>query len=319
MVEHVPRCLDLTRLSRRAGRTLTGVDRVELAYLKRLLKSSDVIHGLVRTRLGFLLLDRSGMAVFDQLLATGTWAKAGIVPRMIWRDPVRRNVEASLRKLAIARCRPRNLRQMLTQNLPAGVHYLNIAHSNITNKILAAFAAVPRCRIGVMIHDTIPLDYPQYQRIETPDQFRRQLKAVSGLADVVIANSAQTAKDVERHLVGFGHVPDIVTAHLGHTPAKPDLSFETPKGPFFVSVGTIEPRKNHALLLEIWNQLAQDLDAPKLVICGGRGWRNDDVFGQLDRKPANVIECNDLTDQQIATLLTKATGLLMPSFAEGYG
>ncbi len=319
MVEHVPRCLDLTRLSRRAGRTLTGVDRVELAYLKRLLKTSDAIFGLVRTRLGFLLLDRSGMALFDQLLTTGAWARASFLARVIWHDPVRRNVEASLRKLAIARCSPRGLRTMLRQNLPTGVHYLNTAHSNLNHQVLAAFAGLPKARIGVFLHDTIPLDYPQYQRVETPQAFRKQIKAVSGLADLVIVNSDQTAQDVARHLSAFGHVPPIISAHLGYDAAPEDSTMSLPDRPYFVALGTIEPRKNHDLLLRIWSQFSDDPDAPTLVICGNRGWRNEDVFKKLDRGVPHVVEHNGLSDGQIMTLMKGARALLMPSFAEGYG
>ena len=49
------RVLDLTRLVSRAGRVLTGVDRVELAYLQQLTSGDLPCFGLVRTPLGYLL------------------------------------------------------------------------------------------------------------------------------------------------------------------------------------------------------------------------------------------------------------------------
>ena len=50
------RLLDVTRLIRRAGRLLTGVDRVEMAYLSEFLEHSVPIFGLVRTSFGYVLL-----------------------------------------------------------------------------------------------------------------------------------------------------------------------------------------------------------------------------------------------------------------------
>lgn len=52
------RLLDLTRLVSRAGRTMTGVDRVEFAYLDHLLTRDLPLYGLVRSTLGYILLAR---------------------------------------------------------------------------------------------------------------------------------------------------------------------------------------------------------------------------------------------------------------------
>ena len=55
------RLLDLTRLVSRVGRgPLTGIDRVELAYLDALLRQPEPLFALVRTTLGYVLLDRPG-------------------------------------------------------------------------------------------------------------------------------------------------------------------------------------------------------------------------------------------------------------------
>ena len=92
--------------------------------------------------------------------------------------------------------------------------------------------------------------------------------------------------------------------------------------PFFVTVGTIEPRKNHALLLDVWQALAARLSAdamPQLVIAGSRGWLNRDVFARLDAHPPHVIEAPGLSDAALAGLLQASQGLLFPTLAEGFG
>lgn len=100
------RLLDLTRLVSRLGRgPQTGVDRVEFAYLSHLLTLDQPLFGLVRTPLGFLLLDRSGMAALRLLVLGETpLGQADLLGRLSQRhDPRRAKADASLRRLSIAR------------------------------------------------------------------------------------------------------------------------------------------------------------------------------------------------------------------------
>jgi len=94
--------------------------------------------------------------------------------------------------------------------------------------------------------------------------------------------------------------------------------------PYLLFVSTIEPRKNHLLLLHTWRAMAERHgDAvPRLVIVGRRGWENEQILDLLDRNPAvlaHVTEYNALGDGALASLLGGAAALLMPSFAEGFG
>ncbi|MFC7554096.1 glycosyltransferase [Pseudoroseomonas wenyumeiae] len=94
--------------------------------------------------------------------------------------------------------------------------------------------------------------------------------------------------------------------------------------PYFVTLGTIEPRKNHLLLLHLWRDMAALLGsaAPRLVIVGKRGWENENVVDILERCTALdglVEEAGQLPDGVVADLVRGARALLFPSFAEGYG
>ncbi len=94
--------------------------------------------------------------------------------------------------------------------------------------------------------------------------------------------------------------------------------------PYFVCVGTIEARKNHLLLLNLWRRLAAELGpaAPRLVLIGQRGWLTQNVIDMLERCPALrglVIERNALPDAEMARVIRGARALLLPSFAEGFG
>ena len=230
---------------------------------------------------------------------------------------------SDIRRLAVAIPRPRNLAQLLARFLPAGTAFLNVGHSNISPSVFTAIRAIPSAQITVMVHDTIPLDFPKFQRPETVPAFAEKIRLITQFADQVICNSAQTHQDLQRHIASEPRYPKTTVAHIGVTLAKPKLT-ELPDNidqnrPYFVTIGTIEPRKNHTLLLDIWHQIGDAPDAPNLFIIGQRGWNNQPVFARLDRQPARITELNSLSDGAVAALLKGARALLFPSFAEGFG
>ena len=321
MTDPVTRLLDLTRLTRRAGRVLTGVDRVEYAYLRELLVRPDPVFGLVRSAFGFILLDRAALADFRDRLDAGHWGKrdwfARIKPGL---DQTRLRAEADLRRVSLDRCHPRRLGRMLAKHLPQDVHYLNVGHSNFSSRVVSGLRRLNAVRIAVLVHDTIPLDHPGFQRPKVPARFAGFLRRVGRAADLVICNSAQTRDDVRRHLAGEGRLPDCVVAHLGVAVPNAGTAPDGPwNRPYFVALGTIEPRKNHALLLDIWDRFASDTDAPDLLVLGNRGWRSKAVLDRLDAPPRGVHERGGLRDDQVFALLQGSAGLLFPSLAEGYG
>ncbi len=300
----------------RANRVRTGVDRVELAYLDHFLGLPGAF-GLIRTGLGFLLLDRYGLPEFRRRLEADDWGPMDRISRWSRRlDAAQKAAVSTARSLAVARCLPGRLPAMLRGR---GVtDYYNVGHAGLDGRTLAALGRAG-LRRHVLIHDTIPLDHPDWQRPGTALRFRRKLDAALTGADRIICNSEATAADLKRH--ANGPVPPLVVAPLGvglpAPSAGPNPVFGTEVPPYFVTVGTIEPRKNHALLLDVWDRLGPA--APVLVVCGPRGWRNEKVFQRLDRAGPRIVERADLGDADLAAVIRDARALLFPSRAEGYG
>lgn len=313
------RLLDLTRLVSRLGRgPQTGVDRVEFAYLSHLLTLDQPLFGLVRTPLGFLLLDRSGMSALRSLaLGEAPLGRADLLGRLSQRrDPRRAKADAAMRRLAIARAPRPLLTRMLRRYLPDGSSYLNTGHANLTDRTLTAIRKAG-LRVTVLVHDTIPLDAPQFCRPDTIPDFRRKMAAVARHADLVIHTTHATRARTEAQFAQLGRCPTGIVANLG-VPV-PETTPHPSDTPYFVTLGTIEPRKNHALLLDVWDRLPAR--KPDLHIIGSRGWNNAAVFARLDALTANagIIERHGLSDAQVATLIAGATAFLFPSHAEGFG
>lgn len=313
--------LDLSRLvSRIRHATPTGVDRVELAYAREL-----------RHRL-------PGQLSFAALHPAGRYGRIPTPRAERFLDGVERlwangpdrpaagagGVPALLRTLALVRPAPvpppRGPRVLL-QSSPHHLH-----RPRLTRAILARERAAFAC----LLHDLIPIDYPEYARPGGDALHLRRIRTVASLADIVIANSTATAQSFMPYLREAGRAAvSVAVAHLGLDGEERAAPLPSPSAaPYFLCVGTIEPRKNHLLLLHLWRQMAQRHASragelpPRLVIVGRRGWENEQVIDMLDRCPALaglVEEHGALPDQGMRALLAGACGLLLPSFAEGYG
>jgi glycosyltransferase involved in cell wall biosynthesis len=321
-----PICLDITRLLSRTGLVHTGVDRVEWAYLEWCLSLRRPVFGLVRSAFGYFLLDRAGLVFAHRHLKTADWGRPDVLSRFALKlSPTRRAAETALRRRAMARCTPARLARMLRGAFPNGALYLNTGHSNLTRRVFGAFKSLVNAKSVVLIHDMIPLDWPDHQRAGTVEQFERRMRIVSELADAVICNSQQTLDDTTRHMQRFGRMPPAIVAHLGVEMAElSDVELPDIPTPYVITIGTIEPRKNHAFLLDLWEDWASDTGnpPPHLVICGIRGWKNEEVFERLDSAKAkglSITEFNGLGDPQMMGLLKGAKAALFPSLAEGFG
>lgn len=301
----------------------TGVDRVELAYLARFLADDVPCFGLARTGLGYLLLDRQGLeGVQARINGQVPWGKPDALSRLLkGADSTGRNAESDFRRLSFSRASPWRLPKLLGR-LPARCTYYNVGHSNLTDRVLGAIKRAGH-DINVLIHDVIPLEFPQYQRPGTVEPFRHKIRRAQKFSDLLIYNSADTQFRTESIMARWGAVPPGIVAHLGTKIPVPDPGQLPdglpPRGPYFITVGTIEPRKNHAFLLDVWESL--DPDAPPLLICGGRGWNNDAVFARLDALDPDgpVREVTGLSDAALAALVQGAAGALFPTHAEGFG
>jgi glycosyltransferase involved in cell wall biosynthesis len=284
-------------------------------------EDSVPVYGLARISGGFVVLDREGLLSFrSKLLGELPWGRRDVRARLGIRTSTQRGAaESDLRRLAVAGSGRGSLPDIPLEH---GV-YLNTGHSNLSETSLSGIRKTG-LKIVTLVHDMIPLDWPQFQREGTVQRFEDKMQAVAGLSDLIIANSEGTRERVQHYFDQWGADLPYVTSHLGVGQNSKILDISGDNRPYFVAIGTIEPRKNHALLLAIWERLEKELpheQMPTLHIVGQRGWKNEDVFRRLDSMQSKswLHEHNGMDDVTLRRLLAGAHGLLVPSLAEGFG
>ncbi|MDB5972036.1 MAG: glycosyltransferase family 1 protein [Hydrocarboniphaga sp.] len=341
---------DVSRLASRAGLAApTGIDRVDLAYLQALAEQPD-FESIFERRLS--VIDRFGLQLLSpraeeallRRLALG-WPSTDAVSSAFeqlrdWlQSPGQNRPAPRLRAPGRDTEPPQRWLQRALMH-PLGAHrlqrllaaqprtiYLNTSHGRLFQPAAARWLQSSGASGVFFVHDLIPITHPQYNRPREPARHAARLRTIARHARAVIVNSVATREALlawwcERQL----RQPEVHVLPLGIG----ERFMQTPRHavqaalPYFVAVGTLEPRKNHALLLDLWQRWLQQGERriPRLLLIGRRGWQNQTLFERLDRDPLlapHVAEVSGLADHEVAALLAGARALLNPSFAEGYG
>ena len=344
-----PVCYDVTRLLTRVlNATPNGIDRVDFALATHFLASSNGPHfGATATGFGARLIQ--GPAAAEAVAAIGAhWGETSKAPES---DPAFRKVVAFVaghRGLTL----PATRRRPLVPHALSGVggwtrrHGLPLAktprahlplHSVYVNAsqfplwVAASFEwleARPDIRAAFVIHDLLPVRMPEYFRAAEFERHRKRLQNFARFGTAAIVTTRTVAGDLEAHLAALGRrncpifVAPTPIASVFATPRVIDPALSG--RPFFVFCSTLEPRKNHLMILAVWRALVERLggDAPLLIMIGTRGWHYGPIVDLIARAPAlrdHVLEVSGLSTPALKRLIDNAQAVLMPSFGEGYG
>jgi len=173
-----------------------------------------------------------------------------------------------------------------------------------------------------VIHDLTPIKFPQWHVYFSQVLQRIFLPSILKKDSLVITNSNNTLKDVNEiypFTIGKSAMvyPGVDSFFLNE---EADICFD--KEPFFLYTGTIEPRKNLSLLLDAY-QLFRENSAHtyKLIICGGKGWKNEDFFSKLENHPfkSDIEVKGYVTKDALKEFYRKTTAFIYPSLYEGFG
>ena len=187
-------------------------------------------------------------------------------------------------------------------------------------------------KYSLLFYDVIPCILPHSFGPGFSDKFTTWLEKSIQLSDSNFAISNNTRKDLIKFaskksisiapttIVRLGdtnqviHQPD----HQSHEKVKPI------RGEFILSVGTLEYRKNHVVLLNAYRLLLQSGVAkiPKLIIVGGQGWMDSDISFQIQHDihiNKHIEVRSSVSDAQLTELYKNCLFTVYPALYEGWG
>ncbi len=182
------------------------------------------------------------------------------------------------------------------------------------------------------LHDILPILYPAAFSPPIAQRFQEWMRQLVLTSDGVIANSRATAESLRDYLmasgqgrrgfpIGWWRLGDDFSGSEAGEPSARAKRIAHGR-PYFLSVGTIEPRKGHPVVLDAMENLwAEGLDAA-YVIVGGRGWGMRHFERRLARHPEfgkRLFWLSGAGDADLALLYRHARALALASVAEGFG
>ncbi len=315
--------LDLSRLVYAAwSRTPKGIPRVELAYAQHFMANEA-------ERLHFTVLDAFGRLRLVDNRTAKTFATA---IAHYWEHGV--DSAAAHRRIALRALwihlvlifRPWGALERLVSARQERFLYIILSQLQLDRPgLIEALKSAGDLKLVFFVHDILPSLFPHFFTRKDADLYQRRIENAARLADAIVVNSRATARSFRSRFAGTPGAGNVIVAPLGVSqPADGSAGGELVEPSYFVMLGTIEPRKNHRLILDLWLELRRTfgLSTPSLLVIGERGWKIDDIVKALEesaRQQGPVRECGRLPDAAVAGILKGARALLLPSLAEGYG
>ena len=195
----------------------------------------------------------------------------------------------------------------------------------------AASSKHPQARRLVLLYDLIPVIHPNYCLPGHVVNFAQWAQNQAQLAAGVLTISAAARHDIEAWLARTQPQRTIPVRHFhlgadygqraAHQAA--DLVSQDRRAPpFFLTVGTLELRKDHLCILEAFERRIQTGTAARLVVVGAPGFGVEVIQKQIQAMQSrglDVVWFDRATDEQLAQLYHTAAGVVCASRAEGFG
>lgn len=187
-------------------------------------------------------------------------------------------------------------------------------------------------KIIVHVYDIISITHPQYCLDRTVYNFMDYLGAHLQYADSIIVNAQATVNELKKLTNTLDcKLPPCYVVPLGadfkerQTVTEADVSHELVTAvkdkPYVLMVGTIEPRKNHKLVLEAYDKGLKRAGY-NIIFAGYMGWNMEEFARQLKEHSnygQGVYHFEGLNDTAITYLYQNAKCLVFASYTEGFG
>ncbi len=219
------------------------------------------------------------------------------------------------------------------QEFPHGSVFLemdSVWHSRCSRMALYPELKARGVRIAIFFQDLIPIMWPEYAAAETVCAYMGYMTACVTYGDLFISSTRANIAYLREFMgrIGVENPAPCSVSWLGtdfrrqegHKPGK-RLEEIAAGGKYLLMVGTVEPRKNHELVLDAMDKTLFS-EGWQLVIAGRQGWNVQETAGRIRRHPLlnrQLHWIEDASDGDIEFLYEHCSFVVFPSFTEGFG
>lgn len=174
-----------------------------------------------------------------------------------------------------------------------------------------------RCPKVTTVHDLVVYKYPESLPKSIVETHKRKLEWVVKESAFIVADSVSTKHD----LMDVLHVDEkrIRVVYPGVDTRFKSSGREAK--PYFLCVGTIEPRKNLTTVFEAFSQIAKEFPDYILIVAGKIGWKEKETYEMVKKLgiEKQVKFRGYVTDKELVSLYQQASCFVYPSVYEGFG
>lgn len=193
----------------------------------------------------------------------------------------------------------------------------------------------PKVFLSYLVYDTILVNpvTKHFYHPSASETFNQYIEWISKTCDFIFFGGETAKKDlnliqvsnswpsVQGAAVKFGSDVHSILSEQQCQQALKELGISRD---FILTVGSIEPRKNHDTLyrayLRALELVENPLELPMLIICGSSAFQTNDLLDNIARNPklkGHVLKVS-ATDIQLGALYQKCLFTLLPSIYEGW-
>ena len=193
--------------------------------------------------------------------------------------------------------------------------------------------------VNFVVYDLLPLMRPEFFRAELTSEFRKWFLSITMIADRLIGISRCVADDISAILkkytttrakplevTWYHNGSDLDAMQTNDTVLEladecADTLIRIGGRSMFLTVGTIEPRKGISELLDAAEYIWRDHDIA-FVLVGAEGWLVDELMDRIKNHAElgkRLFWLGHISDELLARLYRRATAVILPSEAEGFG
>ncbi|MBD2778474.1 glycosyltransferase family 4 protein [Iningainema tapete] len=225
----------------------------------------------------------------------------------------------------------------ITNYLPTEISPKVLAETNIYH---SPFEAIPQkikrtshVKHFLTVHDLIPILYPEFFKFNENTPLKKAIESLEPESWVIcisqstkedLCNYAKLVDPSRVFVINLGASDLFYPCTDSQTLERTRMKYGIPNVPYFLSLSTLEPRKNVDHTIRCFANLVQQekIQDLCLVLVGTKGWNYDKIFAEISHNPAlkdRIIVTGYVADEDLAALYSGARAFVYTSLYEGFG